>query len=68
MGVTGILEATSQLLAMNDNFIPPTLNFSNPRPGCPLDHVPNEARPKEDRGGGGGGFRGNGGGRQGKRW
>jgi RNA recognition motif-containing protein len=29
----------------------------------------NEARPKEDRGGGGGGYRGNGGGqRQGKRW
>jgi RNA recognition motif-containing protein len=29
----------------------------------------NEARPKEDRGGGGGGgYRGNGGGRQNKRW
>ena len=47
MGVTGILEATAQLLAMNDNFIPPTLNFSGPRPGCALDYVPNEARPKK---------------------
>ena len=44
MGVTGILEATSQLLAMNDNFIPPTLNFHEPRPGCALDYVPNTAR------------------------
>ncbi|MEI7729699.1 MAG: beta-ketoacyl synthase N-terminal-like domain-containing protein [Verrucomicrobiota bacterium] len=47
MGVTGILEATSQLLAMNHDFIPPTLNFSEPRPGCALDYVPNEARPKK---------------------
>ena len=44
MGVTGILEATCQLLAMNDNFIPPTLNFTGPRPGCALDFVPNVAR------------------------
>lgn len=44
MGVTGILEATSQLLAMNEGFIPPTLNFSDPRPGCTLDYVPNVAR------------------------
>jgi 3-oxoacyl-[acyl-carrier-protein] synthase II len=45
MGVTGLLEATSQLLAMNADFIPPTLNFTEPRPGCALDYVPNEARP-----------------------
>ena len=47
MGVTGILEATSQLLAMNAGFIPPTLNFSGARPGCALDYVPNEARAKD---------------------
>ena len=45
MGVTGILEATANLLAMNDGFIPPTLNFSEPRPGCTLDYVPNTPRP-----------------------
>ena len=45
MGVTGILETTCQLLAMNENFIPPTLNFTEARPGCPLDYVPNQARP-----------------------
>ena len=47
MGVTGILEATCQLLAMNDDFIPPTLNFTAPRPGCALDYVPNQARQKK---------------------
>jgi 3-oxoacyl-[acyl-carrier-protein] synthase II len=46
MGVTGLLEATCQLLAMNDGFLPPTLHFSQPRPGCTLDCVPNQARPK----------------------
>jgi 3-oxoacyl-[acyl-carrier-protein] synthase II len=45
MGVTGILEATANLLAMNDGFIPPTLNFSEARPGCSLDYVPNQPRP-----------------------
>jgi 3-oxoacyl-[acyl-carrier-protein] synthase II len=47
MGVTGLLEATCQLVAMNADFIPPTLNFSGPRPGCPLDYVPNQARAKK---------------------
>jgi 3-oxoacyl-[acyl-carrier-protein] synthase II len=47
MGVTGILEATSQMLAMNEDFIPPTLNFTKPRPGCTLDYVPNVARTKK---------------------
>ncbi|MBL9139098.1 MAG: cobalamin-dependent protein [Verrucomicrobiales bacterium] len=49
MGATGILEATSQLLAMNAGFIPPTLNFSGPRPGCSLDYVPNTARAADYR-------------------
>jgi 3-oxoacyl-[acyl-carrier-protein] synthase II len=44
MGVTGILEATANILAMNEGFIPPTLNFSEPRPGCTLDYVPNKPR------------------------
>jgi 3-oxoacyl-[acyl-carrier-protein] synthase II len=46
MGVTGLLEATCQLLAMNAGFIPPTLNFTEARPGCGLDYVPNQAREK----------------------
>lgn len=44
MGTTGILEATCNLLAMNAGFLPPTINFSEPRPGCTLDYVPNKPR------------------------
>jgi 3-oxoacyl-[acyl-carrier-protein] synthase II len=44
MGTAGILEATCNLLSMNAGFIPPTINFSDPRPGCGLDYVPNTAR------------------------
>jgi 3-oxoacyl-[acyl-carrier-protein] synthase II len=47
MGTTGLLEATCNLLAMNAGFVPPTLNFSQARPGCTLDYVPNSARAKE---------------------
>jgi len=47
MGSTGMLEATCNLLAMNASFVPPTVNFSEPRPGCMLDYVPNEAREKK---------------------
>ncbi|MBD3419517.1 MAG: radical SAM protein [Chitinivibrionales bacterium] len=44
MGVTGILEATCNLLSMNAGFIPPTINFTTQRPGCTLDYVPNSPR------------------------
>jgi 3-oxoacyl-[acyl-carrier-protein] synthase II len=44
MGSAGILEATCNLVAMNAGFVPPTLNFSQPRPGCMLDYVPNKAK------------------------
>lgn len=49
MGITGMLEATGNLLAMNAGFLPPTLNFTTPRPGCTLDYVPNTARPASYR-------------------
>lgn len=44
MGTSGLLEATANLLAMNEGFIPPTLNFTTPRSGCTLDYVPNTPR------------------------
>lgn len=46
MGTTGILEATCNILAMRKNFIPPTINFKENRPGCDLDYVPNFKRDK----------------------
>lgn len=39
MGATGILEATCQLISMNDNFIPPTLRNSGARAGCEITAV-----------------------------
>ncbi len=39
MGATGILEATCQLISMNDGFIPPTLRNSGPRAGCDITAV-----------------------------
>lgn len=37
MGATGILEATCQLLAMNENFIPATLHNVGLRSGCKVE-------------------------------
>jgi 3-oxoacyl-[acyl-carrier-protein] synthase II len=47
MGTTGILEATCNLLAMNAGFLPPTVNYTDQRPGCTLDYIPNVAREKK---------------------
>lgn len=49
MGTAGILEATCSLLCMNQGFIPPTANFSQTRPGCTLDYVPNQSREKDHK-------------------
>ena len=44
LGAAGILEFIVSLSAMLNDFLPPTLNFEAPRPGCDLDYVPNQAR------------------------
>jgi 3-oxoacyl-[acyl-carrier-protein] synthase II len=45
LGAAGALEAAAGLLAMNAGVIPATINFTEPRPGCTLDCVPNTPRP-----------------------
>jgi 3-oxoacyl-[acyl-carrier-protein] synthase II len=45
LGAAGVLEATAGLLAMGAGVIPATINFTEPRPGCDLDCVPNTPRP-----------------------
>jgi nodulation protein E len=48
LGAAGALEAIAALLAFRDNLLPPTANFEQPDPACPLDPIPNsprEARP-----------------------
>lgn len=43
MGASGALEIAGSLLALNDGFMPPTVNLERPDPACDLHHVANEA-------------------------
>jgi nodulation protein E len=45
LGAAGALEAVATLLAMSENVLPPTANFTEADPLCDLDYVPNAARP-----------------------
>lgn len=44
IAAAGSVEAITCLLAMRDNVLPPTMNYSTPDPDCDLDYIPNEAR------------------------
>jgi nodulation protein E len=45
LGAAGAIEAVATLLAMRENILPPTANFTEPDPLCDLDYIPNVARP-----------------------
>lgn len=47
MGATGALETVACTLAIVNNVIPPTINYTTPDPECDLNYVPNEAIQKE---------------------
>lgn len=44
IGASGAIEAVSCALALENNLIPPTINYKYPDPDCDLDYVPNKAR------------------------
>ncbi len=44
LGATGAIEAVICALALEHDFIPPTLHLQTPDPACDLDVVPNEGR------------------------
>ena len=44
LGAAGAIELIFCLLAMRDNVIPATTNYSTPDPDCDLDYVPNTPR------------------------
>jgi 3-oxoacyl-[acyl-carrier-protein] synthase II len=44
LGATGAIEAAICALALDQGWIPPTLNHHNPDPACDLDVVPNHGR------------------------
>ncbi len=45
MGASGAIEIACSLLALNDGFIPPTINLDTRDPQCDLDYVPHASRP-----------------------
>lgn len=47
LGGAGGLEAGISVLALQDQILPPTINYETPDPACDLDYVPNHARKAE---------------------
>ncbi|MFZ5966346.1 MAG: beta-ketoacyl-ACP synthase II [Bacillota bacterium] len=46
LGGAGAIEAIACLLAVTEDFIPPTINYTTPDPECDLDYVPNVGKSK----------------------
>jgi len=44
LGASGALEAVACVQAIQDNMLPPTINYTTPDPECTLDYVPNKAQ------------------------
>ncbi len=47
LGAAGAIEAAATIAALEDGFLPPTANYTEPDPACDLDVVPNLARPAQ---------------------
>jgi len=46
-GAAGAIETIASALTLENNIIPPTINYENFDPDCDLDYVPNKAREKD---------------------
>jgi 3-oxoacyl-[acyl-carrier-protein] synthase II len=42
-GASGAAGVAAAILGMNEEFLPPTINYENPDPECDLNYVPNHA-------------------------
>ena len=47
LGGAGAIELVAMLKALEEGFIPPTANYTEPDPECDLDYVPNEGRSQQ---------------------
>ncbi len=47
LGGGGAVEAVACIKAMEENFVPPTINLNEPDPECDLDYTPNEGKARE---------------------
>jgi 3-oxoacyl-(acyl-carrier-protein) synthase len=45
LGAAGAVEAVICVKTLQDEILPPTINYEIPDPECDLDYVPNKARP-----------------------
>lgn len=46
LGATGAFELAISCLAMQNDYLPPTLNLHHPDPECDLDYIPHTGRPQ----------------------
>jgi 3-oxoacyl-(acyl-carrier-protein) synthase len=49
LGAAGALEAAFCVLAIQEGFVPPTINYETPDPECDLDYTPNTGVAKDIR-------------------
>lgn len=49
MGASGSVEALACVMAIRDQVVPPTINYTTPDPECDLFYVPNEAQQRDVR-------------------
>jgi nodulation protein E len=47
LGASGALEAFATAMALREQLLPPTANFTEADPECNLDYIPNQARPAQ---------------------
>ena len=48
LGAAGAIEAIATVKALQENFLPPTINYKNPDEECDLDYIPNTGRKVEN--------------------
>ena len=49
LGASGGVELITSVMAVKENIIPPTINYEDPDPECPLNYAPNQAIRKRVR-------------------